>query len=97
MTDGECSSKKHCGKVEENCKREWYIIINEKINEAITSIKQKCTGETLVLREDFLRQGEMKHLLEKLRKDMERKKSQIVIHTKRNNAKKHSKEQGGQD
>lgn len=59
-----------------NFNPKWYIIINEKkINEAITSIKQGCRGETLVLREDFLRQGEVKYELEKLRKDVERDKS----------------------
>lgn len=59
-----------------NFNPKWYIIINEKkINEAITSIKQGCRGETLVLRKDFLRQGEVKYELEKLRKDVERDKS----------------------
>lgn len=66
----------------------------KKINETITSIKQECTGATSELREDIFEIGEKKWELEKLRKDVEKYKSQIVIHTKINNAEKHSKGQG---
>ena len=45
--------KIYCHKTDEIVTKSGILLSMKKINEAITSIKQDCTGETLELREDF--------------------------------------------
>lgn len=79
MTDEECSSKKYCHKTDE-ITESGTLLSMKKINEAITSIKQECTGETSELREDFFETGKNKWEPQKLRKDVEKEKPNCNPH-----------------